>query len=139
MIKFTIYGKPIALQRHRSTFKGRMYDPSAKDKKMLWLQIAKHKPKIPFAGQISLTIRFTMPRPKSHYRTGKYSHLLKENCKHMVYHTFKPDADNLVKMIADVIQGKDRFIVDDSQICILYAEKMYGEKPNTAVIIQEIL
>jgi len=49
----------------------------------------------------------------------------------------KPDLDNLVKLIADCI-GNKTFIVDDSQICQIYAEKMYGERPNTAVIIEEI-
>ena len=30
-------------------------------------------------GAISVTLEFYMPRPKSQYRTGKYSHLLKDN------------------------------------------------------------
>ena len=79
-----------------------------------------------------------MPIPKSFYRSGKYSHLLKDRCKNIVYHSIKPDLDNLVKYMADVIQGKDRFILDDSQICILKSEKLYGE-PRTEVTIQEIL
>ena len=35
MIKFTIPGKPRALQRHRIAKNGRMYDPSYKDKKQI--------------------------------------------------------------------------------------------------------
>ena len=138
MIEFIIKGKPKALKRHRSTRTGRMYDPSAKDKKQIWLQIAKFKPKTALAGDIMIKLIFTMPRPKSHYRTGKFKHILKDGYEHIINHTFKPDIDNLVKLIADTIQGQDRMIVDDSQICMLQAEKIYGETPMTEVIIEEI-
>ena len=136
MISFTITGQPIALKRHRVARNGRMYDPSYKDKKQIWLQIAKYKPKQPFAGDIYLKVVFYLKRPKSHFRTGKYSHLLKDAYKDMVYHSFKPDLDNLVKLIADIIQPQ--MIIDDSQICMLQAEKMYSTNPRTEVVIQEI-
>ena len=138
MIEFIIKGKPKALKRHRSTRTGRMYDPSAKDKKQIWLQIAKFKPKTPLAGDIMMKLIFTMPRPKSHYRTGKFKHLLKDGYEDIINHTFTPDLDNLAKMICDVVQGKDRMICDDSQICMLQAEKVYGETPMTEVIIEEL-
>ena len=125
MIKFTIHGKPIALKRHRVSKNGRMYDPSYKDKKQIWLQIAQFKPKQPFVGDIMLKVVFYMPRPKSHYRTGKRSHVLK--AKAPVFHSVRPDIDNLIKMIADIIQGKDRMIIDDSQICALSAIKVYSD------------
>ena len=77
-----------------------------------------------------------MPRPKHHYRTGKYKHLLKDSYKDIIYHSVVPDLDNLVKFICDVMNKG--FYIDDSQICILQAEKLYGEK-RTEVTIQEIL
>ena len=135
MIEFILKGKPKALKRHRSTRSGRMYDPSSKDKKQMWLQIAKYKPRKPLAGDIMLKVVFCMPRPKSHYRTGKYKNILKENVPER--HSIVPDLDNLLKMLMDTIQGKDRMIVDDSQICMLQAEKIYG-KPQTEVFIEEI-
>ena len=115
-----------------------MYDPSAKDKKQIWLQIAKFKPKRPLVGSIMLKLIFTKPRPLSHFRTGKFKHLLKDGYEDGINHIFTPDLDNLVKLICDTIQGKDRMIVDDSQICMLQAEKIYGETPMTEVIIEEI-
>ena len=136
MISFTILGKPKALKRHRPSARGGYYDPSSKDKKQIWLQIAAYKPKRPLAGDIMIKLVFTMPRPKSHYRTGKYKHLLKDNIPE--YHTYIPDLDNMVKMICDVIQGKGRMICDDSQICMLQAEKVWGFKGKTEVIIEEI-
>ena len=136
MISFTITGQPVALKRHRPSARGGYYDPSSKDKKQIWLQIAKYKPKQPLKGDIYLKVVFYLKRPKKHYRTGKYSHLLKDAYKDMVYHSFKPDLDNLVKLIADIIQPQ--MIIDDSQICMLQAEKMYSTNPRTEVVIQEI-
>ena len=136
MIRFTIPGNPIPLKRHRVSRNGGMYDPSSKDKKQVWLQIAKWKPKRPLAGDIMIKLVFTMERPKNQYRTGKYKHLLKDNVSE--YHSYKPDLDNMVKLICDVIQGKDRMICDDSQICMLQAEKVWGFAGKTEVVIEEI-
>ena len=135
MIKFTIPGNPRPQQRHRVAKNGRMYDPSSKDKKQTWLQIAKFRPKLPFAGDISIKLIFYMERPKSHFRTGKYKHLLKANTPE--WHSFKPDIDNLCKYVLDTISGKHGMICDDSQICVLYTEKKYGI-PRTVVSIEEI-
>ena len=113
-----------------------MYDPSFNDKKQMWLQIAKYKPKQPLEGNIYLKVIFYMSRPKSHFRTGKYAHLLKDVYKDVSYVKSRPDLDNLAKILLDVIQPQ--IICDDSQICILQAEKKYGQPSRTEVIIQEI-
>ena len=136
MISFTIIGQPIALKRHRVARNGRMYDPSYKDKKQIWLQIAKYKPKKPLKGDIYLKVIFYFKRPKNHFRSGKYSHLLKDAYKDVIYKGSIPDLDNCVKLIADIIQPQ--MICDDSQICMLQAEKMYSTNPRTEVVIQEI-
>ena len=116
-----------------------MYDPSATDKKEMWLQIAKYKPKRPLAGDICLKLIFHMPRPKHHFKTkaGKPTDIIKEKYKTINLHSFKPDLDNLLKMICDTIQGKDRMIYDDSQICWVSAIKTYGS-PRTEITIEEI-
>ena len=133
MIKITIKGKPIALKRHRSTRSGRMYDPSAKDKKQIWLQIARFKPKRPIEGQIMLFATFYMPRPKKHFRTGKYANVLKDGVPE--YHTNTPDLSNLIKLYEDILQPS--FYLDDSQICRIQAEKIYSKQPRTEIIIEE--
>ena len=102
----------------------------------MWLQIAKYKPKQPLEGNIYLKVIFYMSRPKSHFRTGKYAHLLKDVYKDVNYVKSRPDLDNLAKILLDVIQPQ--IICDDSQICILQAEKKYGQPSRTEVIIQEI-
>ena len=136
MIQFSIPGNPKALKRHRVARNGRMYDPSSKDKKDIWLQIAKYKPKRPYTGDIYLKVIFYMPRPKHHYRSGKYSHLLKDRCKDIIYHSIVPDLDNMVKLYSDILQPQ--IICDDSQICVLQAEKKYSTNPRVEITIQEI-
>mgnify|MGYP003135350383 CR=1 FL=1 len=136
MIKFTIIGKPVALKRHRPSARGGYYDPSSKDKKQIWLQIAKYKPKQPFVGDVMMKVIFTIPYPKKFYRTGKYKHLLKDSVPEYV--SVRPDIDNYLKLLFDLLQGTDRYFVDDSQVVRLQAEKVYGRKGKTEVVIEEI-
>ena len=78
-----------------------------------------------------------MPRPKHHFKTkaGKPTDIVKEKYASIKLHSIKPDLDNLVKMVADIIQPQ--MICDDSQICWLSAVKQYGQ-PKTEVIIEEL-
>ena len=111
-----------------------MYDPSYKDKKQIWLQIAKWKPKQPFVGDLMVKVIFTIPYPKKFYRTGKFKHLLKDNIPEYV--SVRPDIDNYCKLLLDVMSNG--FYVDDSQVVKLQAEKVYGMKGKTEVVIEEI-
>ena len=138
---FIIQGIPKALKRHRHTRKGFTYDPSKKDKQSLLLQVSKLAPKPPITAPIRIILIFYMPRPKSHFRTGKYKHLLKDEYirKYPSYHTFTPDLDNLVKLVSDALNGV--FYKDDSQIAQLKSEKLYcdvEEEPRTEVHIEQL-
>ncbi len=68
--------------------------------------------KFPADTALSLSAEFWIPRPKSHYRVGKFSHLLKPDAPHR--HTYKPDLDNLTKQIGDALNGFA--FKDDAQI-----------------------
>ena len=133
MISFTITGQAKALKRHRPSARGGYYDPSSKDKKQIWLQIARFKPKRPLEGQIMLFATFYMPRPKKHFRTGKYANVLKDGVPE--YHTNTPDLSNLIKLYEDILMPS--FYLDDSQICRIQAEKIYSKQPRTEIIIEE--
>ena len=80
-----------------------------------------------------------MPRPKHHFKTkaGKPSRIIKDKYVEIEQHSRKPDLDNLIKMLADTVQGKHRMILDDSQICRIQAEKVYSKQPRTEIIIEE--
>lgn len=69
----------------------------------------------PYAGPIMLSLDFIMPRPKSHYGTGKKSAQIKDSAPE--YCISKPDADKLLRCVKDALTG----VVwnDDSQVVIL--------------------
>lgn len=69
--------------------------------------------------------RFYLPRPKSHYRKNGE---LKPNAP--LYHTQKPDSDNLTKLVLDRITRSERIWRDDSQVCVCLITKEWETKEN---------
>ncbi len=133
-ITFAIPGAPKAQKRHRHTKQGnfvRVYDPSAQDKKDFLLQAMKYAPRVPYTGVVYVTVWFCLPRPKSHYRTGKFAGILKDSAP--LWHISKSDLDNNIKLVFDSLNGV--FWKDDSQICSLIAQKRYSSEPRTVIQI----
>ena len=131
-----IQGNPKPQQRHRH-FKFGTYDPCKKDKEQFLLKAKQsHKIDIPIVNPLHINIKFYMKRPKSHYRSGKYSGLVKDKWQE-VLHTKKPDIDNLIKYVLDSLSGHNGFFLDDNQIYTIYAEKLYSDKPRTEIMIIE--
>ena len=128
---------PIAQKRHRHTFRsshGHTYDPSVKDKKIVKAFMLKGmKSKDLYLNELSLMITFVFPWPKKWYRTGKYSHLLKDTAPEI--HTKKPDIDNLLKLIMD--SGNGVVWKDDCQIWEVQMRKIYGDPPKTIIQLEE--
>ena len=136
-IEFTVYGKPEALKRHRHfkmATRIATYDPSKEDKKDFLSVAISNKPDVPFDEPIEVTFDFFFPRPKNHYRTGKFSGMLKDNAP--VWHTSTPDIDNTSKLIMDSLNKV--FWRDDSIICSIIALKRYSETPRTEITIETI-
>ena len=118
--------KPRSQQRHKARRAGNrifMYDPSSKDKDRFKKECSELAPKSPLIGAISVSMTFSIPRPKSHYRTGRYSHLLKDGAPKL--HVSKPDIDNLIKFYLDAMTGS--FWCDDAYVCTIEASKIYAE------------
>ena len=121
---FTVFGEPVALQRHRTVTGGlRTYNPSAQQQKNFanaCIQ-AQVLPDTPLEGPVEATMTFYFTRPKSHYRTGKYAGIMKEDQD--VYHYKKKDLDNLVKFVLDSLNTLA--YLDDGQICSIICKKFY--------------
>lgn len=133
-IHLVILGEPKAQKRHRSVKMGnfiRQYDPSAKDKDDLLYVVQQQAPKEPFTCPISLSVDFYFTRPKSHYRSGKNSRLLKDTPP--LWHLSKPDADNCLKLIQDAMNKV--FWRDDSLICDVHITKRYDINPRIEINI----
>ena len=82
-----------------------------------------------FRGPLVVAMRFYAPRPKSHYRTGKNSHLLRDGAPWAP--TSKPDALKLARAVEDAMTGT--VYVDDSQTTDLSIAKRYGEPARVEV------
>lgn len=81
------------------------------------------------SGPLAMTIKFNMPRLKSHY--GKKG--LKTNAPK--YHEVKPDTSNLLKAVEDALTGV--LWHDDSQLSIVVATKQYSEVPGIWISVEE--
>jgi Holliday junction resolvase RusA-like endonuclease len=133
-IKFTVFGIPVAKGRPKFTKRGFAYTPkktvnAENDFKM---QALKFKPSVPWEGAISLTARFFMPIPASMPKKFRIS---AEG--EIMPHTKRPDADNLLKLISDAMNGI--FFKDDNQISDLQIEKRYSAKPRIEVLIEDLI
>jgi len=132
-----IPGKPIAKKRARFSRRGKYvvtYNDQRKEEEG-WILLAKSQITDFFKDIVWVTLIFYMPRPKSHYGIGEKSARLKANAP--IYHTKKPDVDNLVKFCLDCLNGLAW--QDDSQISEMRVRKIYSEEPRTEITIGEII
>jgi len=126
-LEFTVIYPPTSLKRHRhSRFGKHTYDPSANEKKEFVSKMSKWLPTVPMTGPIKAELRFYEKRPKSHYRTGKFSNQLKPSAPE--YNVSKRDIDNFVKFVFDSLNKL--MYMDDSQIFELTCSKYYSDEPN---------
>ena len=134
-IYFIVPGNPVALKRHRSFTRGKMhgtYDPSKGDKGDFLAKAMANRPDKPLDEPLRVRLDFYFQRPKSHYRTGKFSDQKKDSAPY--WHTKTPDADNLAKFVCDSLNGV--FWRDDSIVCDLTVTKAYSKVPRTDITIE---
>ena len=134
-IYFIVPGDPKALKRHRTTKSGHNYDPSAGDKADFLAKALQYRPNAPWEGPIKLMIICYFLRPKSHYKTGRNAGSIKQNVP--IHHAQRPDADNLLKFIADALNGV--FWRDDAQICDCYVAKKWSTTPKIEIHMEKIV
>jgi Holliday junction resolvase RusA-like endonuclease len=90
------------------------YLPALKDRlRELWLGE-------PLDLECRLEVKFWLPRPKSHYRTGRNNHLVKAGAAKYPHQ----DVDNLLKGAMDAASGV--LYVDDRLVVEVCATKGYG-------------
>ena len=141
MMKFVLYGDPVAQQRCRTFLRGnRMctFDLQSMFKKNLKNLIQDqiddylfdHPGKYEFPKYPRVVFWFLMPIPKS---MGKAERIHAESG--LLRHVKKPDVDNLIKLYLDVLSGIA--IEDDNCVSIGKAVKLYSKTPRTIIFVQE--
>ena len=88
----------------------------------------------PLACAVSVSIEFRMPRPKSHYRTGKNSDRLRDDAP--CAHAQTPDIDKLVRCLIDGISGI--VFADDRQVYEIRACKVWSDRPGAWVQVNPL-
>ncbi len=86
-------------------------------------------------GPIVLSLVFVLPRPLSHFGTGKNAGKLKTGAPR--FHIIKPDFDNLAKAVCDAFTDAAVWL-DDSQVVSGASGKGYaapGERTGCHVVI----
>ena len=82
----------------------------------------------PLHCPVSVSIEFIFARPKGHFRTGKYSGMLKENAPLHMTSKLNGDIDKLCRSTLDALAETSggNILKDDSQVVMLSAEKRYS-------------
>jgi Holliday junction resolvase RusA-like endonuclease len=135
LIKFIVYGEPVAQGRPRFARRGdfvQTYDPekSKNYKSMVRYEALKVKPDKPLEGPLVLAVKIYRTIPKSF---SKKRH--QEAVDGVLKPTTKPDIDNIIKGIKDALKAV--IWRDDSQIVQIMALKKYGEVPRIEVVVVE--
>ena len=125
------------LKRHRHTRFGHTYNSQIKDMKNFHDLALPFAPDKPFEGRIRITANYYFKRPKSHYRSGKYKHLLKANAP--THHIQTPDFDNLLKYVGDSLGLSKKFYNDDRQIDIVAGGKHWARWDFVSIKMDDCL
>jgi len=124
---FTIPGDPVGKGRPRFS-RGRVYTPEKT--KAFERLVAFHAQGFGILrGPVKLTISSVFLVPKSWPKRRQKEAMGR-------YHVVRPDIDNLVKAVADGLNGV--LLEDDRQIAVVEARKTYGPQPMTTVIVEEL-
>lgn len=137
-IIYTLIGDPVPLARPRMSGPNRIvYDSQKLIKHSLVNQLLQqHNGRPLYTGPCHLDATFYMKMPK-----GMIKQTLKNTGKP---HTYKPDLDNLIKMVGDICtihpyDDEERVLLnDDCLIASITAKKVYDINPRTIFTITEL-
>jgi len=130
-ISLTIPGNPVGKQRARVCRTGHAFTPAKTvNYEALVKQTfaAKYPDFVPMSGPVRMILSIWLMPSKETQRKIKKSIA-------RIYPIIKPDADNILKIVADALSGLA--FVDDKQIISVYAEKKYSLRPCVEVILAE--
>ena len=137
-MKITVMGTPAPQGSKRHVGNGVMIESSKKVKP--WRQDVKYAALesnddgtgCPISGPVNIRVTFYLPRPKSHYGTGRNSGQIRTTAPSKP--AGKPDIDKLLRSTLDALTEAGVF-VDDAQITdVLMGKRFADTRPPGAVI-----
>jgi len=152
-LTITVYGTPQPQGSKRHVGKGVMIESNQRDLqtwredvKLAALRALEDTPGwLRDYSIVTAHMTFTLPRPKGHYRTGKFASLLRDNAPQL--HGRKPDLDKLIRSTGDALTAAGVY-VDDSRLAQVFAVKGYTsfrsippgtlDRPGARIILQGV-
>ena len=126
-MKIFIPIKPKAAPRPRVTMRG-TYNPTDYTQYKFAIGAAvRTQCKEKLIGPIEMSIEFIFKVPKS---------WPKKKRENAIWHTSKPDIDNLQKAIKDALNGIA--YKDDAQVCSITAKKRYGDREGVLIKLRRL-
>jgi len=77
----------------------------------------------PLRGAVCIRLRFLLPRPKAHYRTGRHQGQIKASAPR--WPVKRPDVDKLARAVLDGLTGV--VVADDAQVVRLDLVKRFAD------------
>lgn len=138
IIKFTVYGEPVAQGRPKlTTINGmaRAYDPKkSRDwKDYVKLAAGEHAPQALLEGPLHLEVTIYRQTTKAISSSRKKAEAAEQGD---ILPVSKPDVDNYLKGVKDALNGV--IWKDDSQVTDVIARKRYSARPRVEVIIKTL-
>jgi crossover junction endodeoxyribonuclease RusA len=89
---------------------------------------------LPFDGAVGVIVTFFMPRPKSHYGSGRNALNLKPSAP--FYPAVMPDIDKLLRAVLDGLTDAQVWH-DDGQVVLVHASKRYEVEagPGAEIVV----
>jgi Holliday junction resolvase RusA-like endonuclease len=102
---------------------------------------ARHRGPVPAGHAASVSLVFYIKRPKSHYRTGKFAHLLRDDAP--MQHTQKPDLDKLIRSTLDAlttagVYPDDSAVAQFGQVSKHWAAPEFAEHPGAKIGVLDL-
>lgn len=142
-ITLEIPGEPISGSQLKFNRKsGTAYRPKAHSQRVFTIyEFAANlipEPERPYFGNgqmVWISVEFYFPYRKGDYRTGKNSHILKDDAPTFVIGN--KDLDNLLKPLKDGLKG---VVINDDKQIVMYSQitKQYSKTPKTIVKVGQI-
>lgn len=135
-VEFSVPGKPFGKQRPKFVSRGKFARAYTPKETVNYENLVKYSyiqtvGDLKLHGPIKANIQGVFPIPKSSSKKEKELMIQSK-----IPHTKKPDCDNMAKCVLDALN--EIAYDDDSQVCKLNVDKIYGEHPKIIVSLEEI-
>lgn len=91
----------------------------------------------PCRGPVHLVVTFRFTRPRNHYRTGRFTAVLRDGAPLYVTSRSCGDADKLLRATNDALTASGA-ILDDSLIVTIRASKVYGARSGATIALATV-